>query len=82
MDAQSFDKAILTAFGLGYNMGQRNYMTYKVAQDADTVLALAERYLSNLKQSSTGSDDICPSRDDAQKHIYENGICVFCQTKK
>lgn len=22
--------------------------------------------------------DICPSRDDAQPHIYENGRCVLC----
>jgi hypothetical protein len=26
--------------------------------------------------------DICPSRDDAQRHIYEHGVCVFCLTKK
>ena len=25
--------------------------------------------------------DICPSRDDAQRHIYENGVCVFCFSK-
>jgi hypothetical protein len=25
--------------------------------------------------------DICPSRDDAQRHVYENGYCVFCLTK-
>lgn len=23
--------------------------------------------------------DICPSRDDAQPHIYENGYCALCQ---
>lgn len=26
--------------------------------------------------------DICPSRDDAQRHVFENGICAFCYTKK
>lgn len=24
---------------------------------------------------------VCPSRDDAQRHIYENGVCVFCHAK-
>lgn len=23
-------------------------------------------------------NDICPARDDAQRHVYENGRCVFC----
>jgi hypothetical protein len=24
--------------------------------------------------------DICPSRDDAQPHLYHNGICVLCMS--
>ncbi len=27
--------------------------------------------------------DICPSRDDAQEHLYDkNGICLACYTKR
>ena len=28
----------------------------------------------------TTAHDICPSRDDAQRHIYTNGRCEFCLT--
>ena len=27
-------------------------------------------------------EDICPSRDMAQPHIYRSGECVMCQTYK
>lgn len=42
------NKDILRAFGLGYNMGQRNYRKYNEVQDAETVFMLAENYLKQL----------------------------------
>jgi hypothetical protein len=42
---------VLTAFAMGYNMGQRNFQKDPVIHNADQVLVLAERYLLDVNSN-------------------------------
>lgn len=46
-------KDIVRAFGLGYNMGQRNHAKFSRIDDVETVLGLSEMYLIDTKKSKS-----------------------------
>lgn len=57
---------------LGYLTDEDNKLRYSISQ----------KYYPLIVNNVQPPVDACPSRDDAQPHIFENGICTFCLTKK
>jgi hypothetical protein len=54
--------------------------TDKTVNDKATKLIFGQSHTAPTKENKYF--DLCPSRDDAQRHIFENGVCVFCMEKK